>query len=196
MQRRCIGILTGGGDGPGLNAVIRSVVRAADKLGRKVIGFRDGFEGLLSPGDAVVLERRATAGIMSLGGTILGTSSRGHFISKTGRGEKATVRSEVIADAMRALESQRIEGLIVVDSDGSWTTAQPLFEAGLPIVGVPKTIDNDLEATAVTFGFDSAVACVVGLATTKELTQAALDSLSESATKEPSPSKGITTSAI
>ena len=161
MQRKRIGILTSGGDCPGLNAVIRGVVRAADKLSWEVVGFRDGFEGLLPPGDAVVLSKRSTAGIMSLGGTILGTTNKGHFVSKTGMGEKTAVKPEAIANARRVLDSQRIEGLIVVGGDGSLTTGQQLFEAGLPIVGVPKTIDNDLEATAMTFGFDSAVACVV-----------------------------------
>ena len=161
MQRKRIGILNSGGDCPGLNAVIRGVVLAANKLAWEVVGFRDGFEGLLPPGDAVVLDKRTTDGIMSLGGTILGTTNKGHFVSKTGMGEKTIVKPEVIADARRVLDSHRIEGLIVVGGDGSLTTGQQLFEADFPIVGVPKTIDNDLEATAMTFGFDSAVACVV-----------------------------------
>jgi 6-phosphofructokinase 1 len=161
MHRKRIGILTSGGDCPGLNAVIRGTVRAADKLDWKVVGFRDGFEGLLSPGDVTVLNKRTTAGIMPLGGTILGTTNRGHFISKSGLGESATVKPEVIEEARGVLKKHRIGGLIVIGGDGSLTTAQQLFEVGFPIVGVPKSIDNDLEATAMTFGFDSAVACVV-----------------------------------
>lgn len=161
MQQKRIGILTSGGDCPGLNAVIRGAVRAADKLEWEVVGFRDGFEGLLSPGHTAALDKRTTAGIMPLGGTILGTTNKGHFVSKAGMGEKATVKPEVIKDARQVLKKNRIEGLIVIGGDGSLTTAQQLFEAGFPVVGVPKTIDNDLEATAMTFGFDSAVVCVV-----------------------------------
>src|SRR6185295_18556696 len=122
-----IGVLTSGGDCPGLNAVLRGVVLAAEKLGWEVIGFRDGFEGLLPPGDYLVLDRKSTEGIMALGGTIIGTTNRGHFIAKVGGG-------------------------------GSMTTAMQMQEAGINCIGVPKTIDNDIEATAMTFGFDSAVA--------------------------------------
>ena len=161
MQKKRIGILTSGGDCPGLNAVIRGVVKAADKLHWEVIGFIDGFEGMLPPGDYRILDRQSTSHIMSMGGTILGTTNKGHFISKIGTGEKLSVAPDVIEKARALLEKLRIEGLIVVGGDGSLTTAQQLFEHGFPIVGVPKTIDNDLEATAMTFGFDSAVASVV-----------------------------------
>jgi ATP-dependent phosphofructokinase / diphosphate-dependent phosphofructokinase len=161
MQKKRIGILTSGGDCPGLNAVIRGVVKAADKLHWEVIGFIDGFEGLLPPGDYRILDRPSTSHIMSMGGTILGTTNKGHFVSKVGMGEKTSVAPEVVQKARSLLEKLRIEGLIVVGGDGSLTTAQQLFEAGFPIVGVPKTIDNDLEATAMTFGFDSAVASVM-----------------------------------
>ncbi len=161
MQKKRIGILTSGGDCPGLNAVIRGVVKAADKLHWEVIGFIDGFEGLLPPGDYRILDRASTSHIMSMGGTILGTTNKGHFVSKVGVGEKAVVAPEIVEKARSLVEKLRIEGLIVVGGDGSLTTAQQLFEAGFPIVGVPKTIDNDLEATAMTFGFDSAVASVV-----------------------------------
>ena len=81
-----IGVLTSGGDCPGLNAVLRAVVLAADKLGWEVVGFRDGFEGLLPPGNNVILDRQAVNGIMALGGTILGTTNRGHFVAKVGAG--------------------------------------------------------------------------------------------------------------
>ena len=81
-----IGALTSGGDCPGLNAVLRAVVLAADKLGWEVVGFRDGFEGLLPPGNHVILDRQAVNGIMALGGTILGTTNRGHFAAKVGAG--------------------------------------------------------------------------------------------------------------
>jgi 6-phosphofructokinase 1 len=160
MKKR-IGVLTSGGDCPGLNAVIRAVVKSADKLGWEVYGFKDGFEGLLPPGDFIPLDRRSTAHIMSVGGTILGTTNKGHFVAKAGMGEKAMVPVEIVEKARKTMEELRIEALIVIGGDGSLTTGQQLFEAGFPIIGVPKTIDNDLEATAMTFGFDSAVACVM-----------------------------------
>ena len=161
MERRRIGILNSGGDCPGLNAVLRGAVRAAQKLGWEVVGFKDGFEGLLPPGRFIMLDRHKTAGIMPLGGTILGTTNKGHFVAKVGaQGTKAVIAEEIIEQARAVLKGLRVEGLIVIGGDGSLTTALQLHEAGIPTVGVPKTIDNDLAATAMTFGFDSAVACV------------------------------------
>ena len=156
-----IGILTSGGDCPGLNAVLRAVVLAADKLGWEVVGFRDGFEGLLPPGNHVILDRQAVNGIMALGGTILGTTNRGHFVAKVGAGDRTIVPAKIIADARKILEDLGVRALIIVGGDGSLVTAQQLQEAGINCIGVPKTIDNDLEATAITFGFDSAVNVVV-----------------------------------
>ena len=155
-----IGVLTSGGDCPGLNAVLRGVALAAEKLNFEVLGFLDGFEGLLPPGRFVELNRRSTSGIMPRGGTIIGTTNRGHFVAKVGAGDRAVVAAEVIEDARRVLEKERVEALIIVGGDGSMTTALQLQEAGINCIGVPKTIDNDLEATAMTFGFDSAVAAV------------------------------------
>ena len=86
-----IAVLTSGGDCPGLNAVLRAVVLAADKLGWEVVGFRDGFEGLLPPGNHIILDRQAVNGIMALGGTILGTTNRGHFVAKVGAGHRTIV---------------------------------------------------------------------------------------------------------
>ena len=156
-----IGVLTSGGDCPGLNAVLRGVVLAADKLGWDVVGFRDGFEGLLPPGNHVILDRKSIDGIMALGGTIIGTTNRGHFVAKTGAGDRTVVPAHVIADAKKILGELQINALIIVGGDGSMLTAQQLQEAGINCIGVPKTIDNDLEATAATFGFDSAVDVVV-----------------------------------
>lgn len=155
-----IGVLTSGGDCPGLNAVLRGVALAAEKLNYEVLGFLDGFEGLLPPGRFVVLDRRSTSGIMPRGGTIIGTTNRGHFVAKVGPGDKAVVAAEVIAEARRILQEHRVEALIIVGGDGSMTTALQLQESGIDCIGVPKTIDNDLAATAMTFGFDSAVASV------------------------------------
>ena len=155
-----IGVLTSGGDCPGLNAVLRGVVRAAENLNWKVFGFVDGFEGLLPPGDFIPLTRSRTAGIMQLGGTIIGTTNRGHFVAKVGEGQRAEIPKEIVEQARETLRRLQIDAVIAIGGDGSLTTALQLHEAGLPMIGVPKTIDNDLEATATTFGFDSAVACV------------------------------------
>ena len=156
-----IGILNSGGDCPGLNAVIHGVVGAADQLGWEVIGFRDGFEGMLPPGDFTVLKPKDTIGILKLGGTILGTTNKGHFVAKVGKGDIAEVPPEVVAKAKETMDRLEIRALIIVGGDGSLTTGLQLYREGWPIIGVPKTIDNDLSATAFTFGFDSAVSCVV-----------------------------------
>src|SRR5213075_3249055 len=139
----------------------RGAVLAAEKLGWEVVGFRDGFEGLLPPGNHVVLDRQSVNGIMALGGTIIGTTNRGHFVAKIGAGERTDVAEKVISDARDVLKSLGVDGLIIVGGDGSMATAQQLQAAGINCIGVPKTIDNDLEATAMTFGFDSAVDTVM-----------------------------------
>lgn len=156
-----IGILNSGGDCPGLNAVIHGVVGAADELGWEVIGFRDGFEGLLPPGDFTVLKPKDTVGILKLGGTILGTTNKGHFAAKVGKGDIAEVPADIVAKAKRTMEQLDVRALIIVGGDGSLTTGLQLYREGWPVIGVPKTIDNDLHATAMTFGFDSAVNSVV-----------------------------------
>jgi len=156
-----IGILNSGGDCPGLNAVIHGVVGAADQLGWEVIGFRDGFEGLLPPGDYTILKPKDTVGILKHGGTILGTTNKGHFAAKIGKGDIAEVPADIVAKAKRTMEQLEIRALIIVGGDGSLTTALQLYREGWPVIGVPKTIDNDLDATAMTFGFDSAVTTVV-----------------------------------
>ena len=156
-----IGVLTSGGDCPGLNAVLRGVVLAAEKLGWEVVGFLDGFEGLLPPGNYKILDRAGTEGIMALGGTMIGTTNRGHFVAKVGAGQKAVVPAQIIESSRKVLKELGVNALIIVGGDGSMTTALQLQEAGINCIGVPKTIDNDLEATAMTFGFDSAVATVM-----------------------------------
>src|SRR5207244_4757267 len=90
-----IGVLTSGGDCPGLNAVLRGVVLAAERLGWEVVGFRDGFEGLLPPGNHVILDRQSVNGIMALGGTIIGTINRGHFVAKDVEGDSNMVRENI-----------------------------------------------------------------------------------------------------
>ena len=160
MHTHRIGILTSGGDCPGLNAVIRGVTKAAERRGWQVVGFLDGFEGLLPPIQYMMLDHTRTSGRMQLGGTILGSTSKGHFVAKIGAGEIARVPAEIIETARRTIADLEIETLIVVGGDGSLTTALQLQEAGFQIIGVPKTIDNDLAATSMTFGFNSAVAFV------------------------------------
>ncbi len=156
-----IGVLNSGGDCPGLNAVIHGVTGAAHQLGWEVVGFRDGFEGLLPPGNHMMLDPIKTAGIAKLGGTILGTVNKGHFVSIIGKDNVQRVPSEIMDQAKATLERLDVRALIVVGGDGSLTTALQIQKEGIPVVGVPKTIDNDLEATAMTFGFDSAITAVV-----------------------------------
>jgi len=153
-----IGVLTGGGDAPGLNAVIRGVVKAANQLGWEVLGFERGYEGLLPPGAYQLLDHANTQGILHLGGTILGTVNKGSFAAKVGEGDSRRIDPDLLDAARRTCEELRLRGLVCIGGDGSLSIALQLFEAGVPVVGVPKTIDNDLEATTITFGFDSAVA--------------------------------------
>ena len=159
MSKR-IGVLTSGGDCPGLNAVLRGIVRAAEHRSWEVIAFIDGYEGILPPVRTMQLNRANTAGIMQLGGTMIGTTNKGNFIAKVGDGKKMAAPPEVVEMARKTISELNLDAVIAIGGDGSLTTALQLFEEGFPMIGVPKTIDNDLEATAMTFGFDSAVACV------------------------------------
>jgi ATP-dependent phosphofructokinase / diphosphate-dependent phosphofructokinase len=160
MERECptrVGVLTGGGDAPGLNAVIRGVVKSANQLGWEVLGFERGFEGLLPPATCRILDNENTKGILNLGGTILGTVNRGRFAAKVGEGETVRIDPAILAAARATCEELRLRGLVCIGGDGSLSIAEQLHGAGVPVVCVPKTIDNDLEATVVTFGFQSAV---------------------------------------
>jgi 6-phosphofructokinase 1 len=154
-----IGIVTGGGDCPGLNAVIRAVAKTAAKRGWETIGIIGGYDGLLAPQNFRVLDYKALDGLLVRGGTILGTANRGQFSAKTGHGEVRRIPKDLLDQTKRGMEALGITALVALGGDGSLTIAQQLHEAGIPIVGVPKTIDNDLAATTITFGFDSAVAC-------------------------------------
>lgn len=152
-----IGVLTGGGDAPGLNAVIRGVVKAASQLGWQVLGFERGYEGLLDPVCYRILDHENTKGILHLGGTILGTVNRGRFTCKVGEGDPRKIDPDILAAARATVEELGLRGLVCIGGDGTLSIALQLHEAGVPVVCVPKTIDNDLEATVVTFGFHSAV---------------------------------------
>ena len=158
-MRERIGILTGGGDCPGLNTVIRAVVKCATKRGWDTIGFLDGFEGLLDPLLYRPLDYKEMDALLFVGGTVLGTSNKGRFAAKTGHGESNRIPRDILDQAKANIQKLGLRALVVVGGDGSLSSAQQLFEHGVPIVGVPKAIDNDLEATTLTFGFDSAVAC-------------------------------------
>lgn len=154
-----IGILTSGGDCPGLNAVIRAVTKTAFWLGYEVIGFENGFEGLVDPVRYRLLTAQNTSGILVQGGTILGSTNKGRFAARAGIAARSELPPELIEQVRETFRQTRMEGLIVVGGDGSLSTALQFHEAGLPVVGVPKTIDNDLKCTAFTFGFNSAVLC-------------------------------------
>jgi len=156
MKER-IGIVTGGGDCPGLNAVIYAVVKAADRRGWETLGIYGGFDGLLSPVQARPLDYREMDGLLYLGGTVLGTSNKGRFVAKVGHGETKQIDPAVLAEAKRNFDALGLRALVVVGGDGSLSIGLQCMGAGIPIVGVPKTIDNDIDGTSQTFGFDSAV---------------------------------------
>jgi 6-phosphofructokinase 1 len=145
-----IGILTGGGDAPGLNAVIRAIVKTAvTEYGSEVLGIHNGFSGLLAPPQVRPLSLEDVRGLISRGGTILGTTTRVNPFSCEGKD-----RSQEVVDSCRWLG---LDALIVIGGDGSLTIAQRFAKKGLNVVGVPKTIDNDIEGTGVTFGYNTAV---------------------------------------
>ena len=157
--RSRLGILTAGGDCPGLNAVIHGATRAADSHAMEMVGMLGGYEGLLDPLANKRLTPIDTNNLISRGGTILGSTNRGHFVATQGMNGRVELDPEIVEVVRCNLELLDIGGLICVGGDGSLAIAQQLHEAGIPVVGVPKTIDNDVSATAFTFGFDSAVAC-------------------------------------
>jgi 6-phosphofructokinase 1 len=154
-----IGILTAGGDCPGLNAVIRGVVKSANTHGYEVVGFLKGYEGLVDPVSFIPLTHKNTTGILGQGGTILGSTNKGRFAATIGVNDRLELDPELVAGVKTTIEQLNLEGLICVGGDGSLGVAQQFHENGIPVVGVPKTIDNDLSSTAFTFGFFSAVFC-------------------------------------
>ena len=150
-----IGVLTGGGDAPGLNAVIRAVVKAASNCNCEVIGLEDSFDGLIEPNRWRKLGPRDVTGILRVGGTILGTTNRGNpflYPIETSGGTK-----DYSARCVEMYHELKLDALVVIGGDGTLAIAHRFAEAGLPLVGVPKTIDNDIVGTTNTFGFDTAV---------------------------------------
>jgi len=173
---RRVAITTGGGDAPGLNAVICAVTRASLRRGWDCVGIRDGYDGLLRPerypqGGCVTLTRERVDGIAALGGTILGSTNKGDpFAFPTPQADGGMQLRDRSQDVLDALAREGVDALVAVGGDGSLAIAHGLAQRGLRVVGVPKTIDNDLDRTATTFGFDTAVAfatdCIDRLHTT------------------------------
>lgn len=163
MKIQRVAISTGGGDAPGLNAVIRAAVLAAEGQGWECVGIRDGYNGLMRPGDypnggLMPLNRAVVRGITHLGGTIIGTTNRGNPLKFPVQGEDGQWMEVDRSDELvNTFQQQGLDALIAIGGDGSMRIAHALAQKGLRVVGVPKTIDNDLEGTVVTFGFDSAV---------------------------------------
>src|SRR5215210_6684256 len=151
-----IGILTGGGDAPGLNAAIRAVVRTAiGEFGMTCIGIEDSFEGILGEPHVMKLTTKSVSGILPRGGTILGTRNRGSFCKVVDG--KVVFPEMPIEEALENLKKLEIEALIVSGGEGTLAIAEQFHKRGFPVIGVPKTIDNDLAATELTFGFMTAI---------------------------------------
>lgn len=154
-----IAVSTGGGDAPGLNAVIRAIVLSAHGRGWQTYGIRRGYGGLLGEDGILTLTPDRVRGITHLGGTILGTTNRGNpfrWVAEDANG--ADIEVDRSDDLVAAFNASGFDALIAIGGDGSLTIAHDLWKKGLPVVGVPKTIDNDVVGTTATFGFDTAVA--------------------------------------
>ena len=151
-----IGIITGGGDAPGLNAVIRAVVKTAIlRYEMKVVGIEDSFEGLLGEMKTQELKLDSVSGLLPRGGTILGTRNKGSFCNLVNG--KVVFPKKTLDEAISNLKKLGVEALIVLGGEGTLAIAEQLYKHGLAVVGVPKTIDNDLAATELTFGFRTAI---------------------------------------
>ena len=153
-----LGILTGGGDAPGLNAVIRAAVKTAIyEYGCEVIGIRDGYDGLIDENGLIPLGIEQVRGILPRGGTILGTANRGNPFGRNVIQNGKEVTIDVSDEIVEGIQRLELDALLVLGGDGTMRSAHALFLKGAPIIGVPKTIDNDIGGTEVTFGFDTAV---------------------------------------
>lgn len=152
-----IGVLTGGGDCPGLNAVIRGVTRTAIlKYGLEVIGYRYGYRGLYN-NDFIPLNLNSVSGIGHIGGTILYSSNKDNLFDYTVEEDGKKVKKDVSDEAVKKMKKEKVDALIIIGGDGTLTSARDFARKGVKVIGVPKTIDNDLHATDRTFGFNSAV---------------------------------------
>ncbi len=155
---RRIGILTGGGDAPGLNAVIRAATKTAiQSYGCKVFGIRDGYDGFLAENGVIPLDLESVRGILPRGGTILGTANRGNPYARKVTRDGSEVTIDVSDEIVKGIEKLNLDALLVLGGDGTLHIAHELYQKGVPVIGVPKTIDNDIGGTEVTFGFDTAL---------------------------------------
>ena len=153
-----IGILTGGGDAPGLNAVIRAVVKTAIyEYGCEVVGIRDGYDGFMDEGGIIPLGIEDVRGILPRGGTILGAANRGNPYARKVIRDGREVVIDVSDEIIKGIERLNLDALLILGGDGTLHSAHELYLKGAPIIGVPKTIDNDIGGTEATFGFDTAV---------------------------------------
>jgi phosphofructokinase-like protein len=158
INMKRLGILTGGGDAPGLNAVIRAAVKTAVyEYGCEVLGIRDGYDGFINDGGVISLGIEEVRGILPRGGTILGAANRGNpYARKVIRDGKELV-IDVSDEIIQGIQRLELDALLVLGGDGTLHSAHELYLKGAPIIGVPKTIDNDIGGTETTFGFDTAV---------------------------------------
>ena len=153
-----IGILTGGGDAPGLNAVIRAAVKTAIlEYDCSVFGIEHGYEGLLSPGGVYPLTLESVRGILPKGGTILGAANRGNPFARRVLRDGREIIEDTSDEVVARIRELELDALITIGGDGSLKIARELFDKGVPVIGVPKTIDNDVGGTDMTFGFDTAL---------------------------------------
>ena len=153
-----IAVLTGGGDAPGLNAVIRAVTKTAINVyGCDVFGVVDGYDGFIAPNGVLPLDLAAVRGILPRGGTILGTANRGNPFARKVMRDGQQVVIDVSDEVIKAIQDLHLDAVIVIGGDGTLRVAMELCEKGVPVIGVPKTIDNDVGGTEVTFGFDTAL---------------------------------------
>jgi phosphofructokinase-like protein len=153
-----LGILTGGGDAPGLNAVIRAAVKTAiHEYGCEVLGIRDGYDGLVEEHGIIPLTLNDVRGILPRGGTILGAANRGNPYARRVIRDGKEVTIDVSGEIIKGIQRLKMDALLVLGGDGTLRIAHELFQKGAPVIGVPKTIDNDIGGTEVTFGFDTAV---------------------------------------
>lgn len=153
-----IGILTGGGDAPGLNAVIRAVVKTAIyEYGCEVLGIRNGYDGFIDEKGVIPLGIENVRGLLPRGGTILGAANRGNPYARKVIRDGREVTIDVSDEILQGIQRLEMDALLVLGGDGTLHIAHELFQKGAPVIGVPKTIDNDIGGTEVTFGFDTAV---------------------------------------
>lgn len=153
-----LGILTGGGDAPGLNAVIRAAVKTAIyEYGCEVLGIRDGYDGFIDDQGVIPLGIEEVRGLLPRGGTILGAANRGNPYARKVIREGKEVTIDVSDEIVKGIQRLKMDALLVLGGDGTLHIAHELFQKGAPVIGVPKTIDNDIGGTEATFGFDTAV---------------------------------------